>query len=199
MVRLRQEGSQSALPRKALSTSRSHELLDTEFEQVDPVVRREAMMVYMVLELSFMASVHKNVELFIEVFDKDGDGHVTEVELLTLMRKEMPDDATLASRVAKIFETTDRDRSGGICSEEMMRALLDSDAGRATRLNLLRHATQLCQTLPAPTLEPGANAMREMEKIRKELQETESAPRAKKAFLKRAANRARHAFDRSRT
>ena len=169
MERLRGNAVRAA--RTALSTCRSHELSEAELEQVDPVVRRKSMMVYLILALSYIASVQKNVELFIEVFDKDGDGHVTEVELLTLMRREMPDDSMLASRVAKIFEATDRDRSGGICSKEMMHALMNGKAGRATRLNLLKHSIELCKKLPAPTLKPGANAMRQMEKIRKELQE----------------------------
>ena len=84
-------------PRPAFSTSRSHELLDTEFNQVNPALRREVTMVYMFLELSYMASVQRNVELFVDVFDKDGDGHITDVELLTLIKKEIPDDTTLAS------------------------------------------------------------------------------------------------------
>ena len=124
-------------------------------------------MVYMFLELSYMASVQRNVELFVDVFDKDGDGHITDVELLDLIKKELPDDTTLASRVAEIFETTDLNKSGGICAGEMRRALLQSDAGRATRLNLLKHAHHMCQKLPAPTQGPGENAMRQMVKIRK--------------------------------
>ena len=152
-------------------------------------------MVYMFLELSYMASVQRNVELFVDVFDKDGDGHITDVELLTLIKKEIPDDTTLASRVEEIFETTDLNKSGGICAGEMRRALLESDAGRATRLNLLKHANQLCLELPAPTLEPGENAMRQMLKIRK-VMDSQSYPqepiyrRSKSGLLARVASRA---------
>ena len=148
-----------------------HEVMDSDFTKLDPGLRREVTMVYMTLQLAHMADVAKHVSLFYELFDKDGDGHITEVELLVVLKKERPDDNTLESRIAEIVEEADRDASGGICANELLHTLLNCKAARKTRLNLLQHVTQLCQLNPTPHIDPNEikDTRLEIEKIRHEL------------------------------
>jgi urea transporter len=110
----------------------------------------EVMLVTMLLQSSRKAMVGAKVDTFMELFDTNGDGSISEQEFASILACARPGDPAVGAKVKELFAIADTNRNGNLEPEELKHCILSSDSEQHAAADLYVFVHNICSTIPKP-------------------------------------------------